>query len=120
MTKRPSVMSLDDLMGAKAETLPPSTPGPGAVPQPEPVPPVPVDLVLDEAPQPPGRKPVPDVFRTSLYFHRTVHDALREIAYEERLTISDLINEGIDHVLKGRAYPSAADLKTKGARKRKR
>lgn len=131
MTKRPSVMSLDDLMGTGTDVSsrpapqtepaqgPVDTPPEEPVAEPEPVAAV-AEPVEDEVPRKAGRKPVPDVFRTSLYFHRTVHDALREIAYDERLTISDLINEGIDLVLKERGYPSAADLKAKGARKRKR
>jgi hypothetical protein len=49
-----------------------------------------------------------------LYFHRAVHDALRAIAYEERKTISDLVNEGIDHVLTSRKYPTAEALREQG------
>lgn len=122
-------MSLDDLMGPQAEAPRPPAPDPSpraepppaeSVAEPEPVAVLAPEPVETEAPRKGGRKPVPDVFRTSLYFHRTVHDALREIAYDERLTISDLINEGIDLVLKGRGYTSAADLKAKGPRKRKR
>jgi hypothetical protein len=127
-------MSLDDLMGTGTDVSSRPAPQTEPAPEPKPVDPPPAEPVAepepvaaavaepveDEAPRKAGRRPVPDVFRTSLYFHRTVHDALREVAYDERLTISDLINEGIDLVLKGRGYPTAADLKAKGARKRKR
>ena len=53
------------------------------------------------------------VFRTSIYFHRTVHDILRDIAHDERKSITELINEGLDHVLAKRNYPGTADLRRK-------
>ena len=105
MTKRPSVMSLDDLMRPE----PAAVEAPAAQPAPEP-----------EAPVSSGRKATPDGFRTSLYFHRSVHDALRQLAFDERATVSDLINEGLDMVLRARGYPSAAELKAKGLPKRNR
>ncbi len=125
MTKRPSVMgamSIDDLMGSVPAPEPEPMPVESArAPVAEPEPEAPITAEAEpEAPTKSGRKPVPDVFRTSLYFHRTVHDALREIAFGERATVSDLINEGLDMVLKARGYPSAADLKAKGLPKRKR
>ena len=52
-------------------------------------------------------------FRTSVYFSRLVHDKLRAIAFEERKTITDLINEGLDHVLQSRNYPSTSKLREK-------
>lgn len=52
-------------------------------------------------------------FRTSVYFSREVHDKLRAIAFEERKTITDLINEGLDHVLTSRHYPTTAELRGK-------
>lgn len=51
------------------------------------------------------------MFRTSVYFSRAVHDKLRAIAFEERKSVTDLINEGLDHVLAARNYPSTAELK---------
>ncbi len=121
MTKRPSVMSLDDLMRPEPEAVE----VPVAPPAPEPEPVVVVEAPIAAEPQPEaplsnGRKPTPEVFRTSLYFHRSVHDALRQLAFDERATVSDLINEGLDMVLKARGYPSAAELKAKGLPKRKR
>jgi hypothetical protein len=53
------------------------------------------------------------MFRTSVYFSRLVHDKLRAIAFEERKTITDLINEGLDHVLQSRNYPSTSKLREK-------
>ena len=114
MTKRPSVMSLDDLMR------------PEVAPEPLIAEPVPMAEVEPEAveaegePPEPTRKATPGTFRTSLYFHRNVHDALREIAFRERSTVSDLINEGLETVLKARGYPTAAEIKKKGVPKRKR
>ena len=55
------------------------------------------------------------MFRTSVYFSRAVHDKLRDIAHEERKTITDLINEGLDHVLTSRNYPNTAELKKERA-----
>ncbi len=55
-----------------------------------------------------------ETFRTSLYFHRSVHDVLREIAFTERRTISDLIWEGLDLMLTKRGYPTTAELKERG------
>lgn len=54
------------------------------------------------------------MFRTSVYFPRAVHDKLRAIAFEERKTVTDLINEGLDQVLTSRNYPTTAELREKG------
>lgn len=123
MTKRPSVMSLDDLMGAKAEPQA-ETPQPTPEPMKESVPALQAEAPEaepeEEAEEPvKGRKPVPHVLRTSMYFDREVHDALREIAFRERLNVSDLVNEGLDAVFKARGYPSVAKLKDRGAKRRK-
>jgi hypothetical protein len=40
-----------------------------------------------------------------------VHDALRKIAYVERVKIHDVVIEGIDAALKRRGYPSIESLK---------
>jgi hypothetical protein len=55
----------------------------------------------------------PATFRTSTYFHRSVHDALLKIAHDERKTVTALLAEGIDHVLTSRKYPTAAELREK-------
>jgi hypothetical protein len=51
------------------------------------------------------------MFRTSVYFARVVHDKLRDIAHEERKTVTDLINEGLDDVLRRRSFPTTQELK---------
>jgi hypothetical protein len=58
------------------------------------------------------------MFRTSVYFSRAVHDTLRDIAHEERKSVTDLLNEGIDHVLASRNYPTIAELRSKVSRKK--
>ena len=130
--KRPAVMNLDDLMSGNPAAEPPAVEQPAS---PEPVAqvsaevqtskPKSVELPSDietgedeDAPvTAPARKPLrkatPETFRTSMYFARSVHDVLREIAYVERKTISDLINEGLDKVLKARGRPSLKELRKK-------
>jgi hypothetical protein len=51
-----------------------------------------------------------EMFRTSLYLSRAVHDVLREIAFHERKKVHDLFMEGLDHVLKKRRYPSTEEI----------
>ncbi len=53
----------------------------------------------------------PATVHTSLYLPRLVHDALREIAYDERVKIHDVVVEGIDAALKRRGYPPVESLK---------
>jgi hypothetical protein len=65
------------------------------------------------APAKPAGSAPPEMFRTSVYFSRAVHDKLREIAFEERKSVTDLINEGLDHVLAARSYPTTAELRTR-------
>lgn len=48
---------------------------------------------------------------TSLHLPGPVHDALRKIAYDERVKIYDVVVEGIDAALKRRGYPSIESLK---------
>jgi hypothetical protein len=42
---------------------------------------------------------------------RDLYEALRKIAFEERLKIHDLVLEGIDAALRRRGYPSVEGLK---------
>jgi hypothetical protein len=93
-TKRPPVLALENFL----VNAPPSAPAP-------------VAAKLAEEPQP---QPAP-TFRTSVYFHRGVHDVLRDIAHDERKSITDLINEGLDCVLAKRNYPGTAELRRKKA-----
>ena len=91
-TKRPSVLALDSfLVNAPSPPVPVSESKPAPEPQPHLAP----------------------MFRTSIYFHRGVHDVLRDIAHDERKSITDLINEGLDHVLAKRNYPGTAELRRK-------
>jgi antitoxin-like ribbon-helix-helix protein len=92
-TKRPPVLALENFLGRPDE--------PQIRPTSE------FQRPYTAPPGPPGMAPV---FRTSIYFHRTVHDILRAIARDERKSITELINEGLDHVLAKRNYPGTADL----------
>ena len=49
--------------------------------------------------------------RSSLYLPEPVYEALRKIAFEERLKIHDVVLEGIDLALRRRGYPSIEGLK---------
>jgi hypothetical protein len=53
----------------------------------------------------------PATVHTSLYLPGPVHDAMRKVAYDERVKIHDLVIEGIDAVLKRRGYPSIEILR---------
>jgi hypothetical protein len=57
------------------------------------------------------RRPRPDVVHTSLYLPEAVYEALREIAFHERLKIHDIVMQGIEATIKKRGYPSVDDLK---------
>jgi len=52
----------------------------------------------------PTRPQRPDIVHTSLYLPTAFHDALREIAFEERVKIHDLVMEAIGAFLKRRGY----------------
>ena len=53
----------------------------------------------------------PSIVNTSLYLRVPVYEALRKIAFEERLRIHDVVLEGIDLALRRRGYPSIEGLK---------
>jgi len=53
----------------------------------------------------------PSVVHSSVYLPEAVYEALREIAFDERLKIHDLVLEGIDAALRRRGYPSIENLK---------
>ena len=53
----------------------------------------------------------PSVVHTSLYLPEPVYEALRKIAFEERLKIHDVVLEGIDLALRRRGYPSIERLR---------
>ena len=48
---------------------------------------------------------------TSLHLPEPVYEALRKIAFEERLKIHDVVLKGIDLALRRHRYPSIEDLK---------
>jgi hypothetical protein len=51
------------------------------------------------------------IVHSSLYLPEPVYEALRKIAFEERVKIHDLVLEGIDAALRRRGYPSVESLK---------
>jgi len=53
----------------------------------------------------------PSIVHTSLYLPEPVYEALRKIAFEERLKIHDVVLEGIDLALRRHGYPSIEGLK---------
>lgn len=52
-----------------------------------------------------------EVVHSSLYLHPAVYEALREIAYKERVKIHDVVLQGIDAALRRRGYASVEALK---------
>jgi len=53
----------------------------------------------------------PAVVHSSIYLSEPVYEALRKIAFEERLKIHDIVLEGIEAALRRRGYPSMENLK---------
>ena len=53
----------------------------------------------------------PSIVHTSLYLPEPVYEALRKIAFEERLKIHDVVLEGIDLALRRHGYASVENLK---------
>jgi hypothetical protein len=53
----------------------------------------------------------PSIVHSSLYLPEPVYEALRKIAFDERIKIHDLVLEGIDLALRRRGYPSVENLK---------
>jgi hypothetical protein len=58
----------------------------------------------------------PSIVHSSLYLPEPVYEALRKIAFDERLKIHDVVLEGIDLALRRRGYPSVERLN--GGKKR--
>ena len=54
----------------------------------------------------------PSIVHSSLYLPQPVYEALRKIAFDERLKIHDVVLEGIDLALRRRGYPSGESPKT--------
>jgi hypothetical protein len=53
----------------------------------------------------------PSIVHSSLYLPEPVYEALRKIAFDERVKIHDVVLEGIDLALRRRGYPSVKNLK---------
>jgi hypothetical protein len=53
----------------------------------------------------------PSIIHSSLYLPESVYEALRKIAFEERVKIHDVVLEGIDLALRRRGYPPYEALK---------
>ena len=51
------------------------------------------------------------IIHSSIYLPEPVYEALRKIAFEERLKIHDIVLEGIEAALRRRGYPSVDSLK---------
>ena len=66
-------------------------------------------LTRSEVPSRPPERPA--VIHSSLYLREPVHEALRKIAFDERVKIHDLAIEGIDAVLRRRGFPTVQVLK---------
>ena len=52
--------------------------------------------------KPKGRQPRPGIVHSSVYLPVAIHEALREVAFRERLKIHDIILEGIEMALSNR------------------
>jgi hypothetical protein len=58
-----------------------------------------------------------DIKHTSVYLPEAAYEALRQVAFDERRKIHDLLIEGVELALKKRDYPTLAELKAKWERK---
>jgi hypothetical protein len=68
--------------------------------------------------KPAGRWPRSDIKHTSVYLPEAAYEALRQVAFDERCKIHDLLMEGVELALKKRGYPAVGDMKAKWARKK--
>ena len=64
-----------------------------------------------------GRWPPPHIKHTSVYLPEAAYETLRQIAFDERCKIHDLLMEGVELALKKRGYPALAEMKAKWQRK---
>ena len=55
----------------------------------------------------------PDIKHTSVYLPEAAYEALRQVAFDERRKIHDLLIEGVELALKKRGYPALADMQGK-------
>ena len=63
--------------------------------------------------KPAGRWTRPDIKHTSVYLPEAAYEALRQVAFDERRKIHDLLLEGVELALKKRSYPALAEMKAK-------
>ena len=61
--------------------------------------------------KPTGRWPPSDIKHTSVYLPEAAYEALRQVAFDERRKIHDLLMEGVELALRKRGYPALADMK---------
>jgi hypothetical protein len=54
-----------------------------------------------------------DIKHTSVYLPEAAYEALRQVAFDERRKIHDLLMEGVELALKKRGYPPLGDMKAK-------
>ncbi len=52
--------------------------------------------------KPAGRKPRPGIIHSSVYLPEAVYEALREVAFKERVKIHDIVLQGIELALRKR------------------
>jgi hypothetical protein len=52
--------------------------------------------------RPVGRQPRPGIIRTSLYLSEGLYEALRTVAFKERVKMHDIVLEGIELALRKR------------------
>ena len=57
--------------------------------------------------KPAGRQPRPGIVHSSLYLPVETHEALREVAFHERVKIHDIVLEGIEMALRKRGRRSS-------------
>jgi hypothetical protein len=69
------------------------------------------------AAKPASRWTRPDIKHTSVYLPEAAYEALRQVAFDERCKIHDLLIEGVELALKKRGYAALAEMKTKWQRK---
>jgi hypothetical protein len=67
---------------------------------------------------PSGRRPRPGIVHTSVYLPEAAYEALRQVAFDERCKIHDLLMEGVELALKKRGYPALGDMTAKWQRKK--
>jgi hypothetical protein len=63
--------------------------------------------------KPANRWPRSDIKHTSVYLPEAAYEALRQVAFDERRKIHDLLMEGVELALKKRGYPPLAEMKVK-------